>query len=337
MITNGLADVQFFYRFAAGTNGFDLTVTNGAVQVAQLQVFDPASAEIVTQLRGLDVQRAEFDLRSLAIRLGSVEVTEAALVSRVRKNGTLNLIDVLLTLPALPPLSVSVDDFSIEQAMVTFEDLTRRTPFKMELKPIEVSLKHFTTRTNSDARYSFRMLSEVAEVFAGEGTVSINPIRSTGEVTISTVDVKKYLPYAEDFFRGRILSGKVEVRVPYRFALGMNSLLAGVTNLGVKLTDLEVNLPENSETVTRVTEIGFERVEVSLEDRRGRVGLFKGDGGSVVIRRHKDGAINLLGLLAVSRTNAAAPIKSNLEPSGSPEGKMTNASTYALGLDFERR
>ncbi len=331
LITNGLADVQFSYRLAAGTNGFDLAVTNGAIQVAQLQVFDPTSAEIVTQLRGLDVQRAEFDLRSLALRLGSVKVTEAALISRVRQSSNGSLVDLLLTLPPLPLLSVSVDDFSIEQAAVSFEDLTRRAPFKMELKPIEVSLKHFSTRTNSDARYSFRMVSEMAEVFAGAGTVSINPIRSTGEVTIRSVDVKKYLPYAEDFFRGKILSGKVEARIPYRFALGTNRLLAGVSDLGVKLTDLAVNLPESAETVTHIAEIGFERVDASLEDRRGRVGLFKGEGGSVLVRRQKDGAINLLGLLAVSGTNVAAPLQSSLDPPGAPVGRMTNVSTYALG------
>lgn len=163
------------------------------------------------------------------------------------------------------------------------------------------------------------------------GTVSINPIRSAGEVKVSAVDVKKYLPYAEDFFRGSILSGKVEARVPYRFALGSNSLTAGVTNLAVKLTDLEVKSPESAETETGVAEIGLERVEASLEDRRGRVGLFKGNGGSVLVRRQKDGAINLLGLPAVSRTNAAAAPRSGFSQPGPPAGGTTNAPVYALG------
>ncbi|MCL4194733.1 MAG: DUF748 domain-containing protein, partial [Thermoguttaceae bacterium] len=80
-------------------------------------------------------------------------------------------------------------------------------------------------------------------------------------------------------------------------------------------------------TVTHVAEIGFERVDASLEDRRGRVGLFRGNGGSVLVRRQKDGAINLLGLLAVSKTNApvrtAAPAPAN--------GGTTNTSAFALG------
>jgi hypothetical protein len=154
--------------------------------------------------------------------------------------------------------------------------------------------------------------------------VSINPIRSTGEMKVSDLDVKKYLPYAEDFFRGKIISGKFEARVPYRLALGSNGLTAGVTNLAARLTDLEVKLPESTEAVTRIAEIGFDRVAASLEDRRARVGLFKGNGGSVLVRRQKDGTLNLLGLLAVSRTNAPPPTV----PAAS---STTNRPTYALG------
>ena len=338
VVTNGLADVQFDYRLAADTNGFNLTVTNAGLQVAQVQVLDPVTGETVAGLRGLVVQQAEFNLRERTVRLGAVKVSEAALLTRLKKNGHLNLLD-LVTLPvtptnaspkgaasgsAPPPWTARVDDFTIEQTAVIFEDLMRRTPFKTELKPIEVNLKRFTTGPDSDASYSFRVGSEVAEVFEGAGTVSINPIRSAGEVKFSAVDAKKYPLYAENFFRGKIIAGKIDARVPYRFALGTNSLEAGVTNLSVKLTDLEVQLPESVESVTHIAEIGFERVDASLEERRGRVGRFKGNGGSVLVRRQKDGSLNLLGLLAVSKTNAP-PL------SVATTGTGTNRPAYALG------
>jgi hypothetical protein len=40
------------------------------------------------------------------------------------------------------------------------------------------------------------------------------------EVTLAALDVKKYLPYAEEFFRGRISAGHVEARVPYTGLFG---------------------------------------------------------------------------------------------------------------------
>ena len=345
-VTNGLADAQFDYRFAAGPNGLDLVVTNGAAQVAQVQVLDPATGETVAGLRGLDVQQAQFNLRDRAARLGAVKVTEATLLTRLEKNGHLNLLD-LIGLPsattnatltaaapgaASPPWTATVDDFAIKETALSFEDLTRRTPFKTELKPIEVRLKNFTTKPDSDAGYSFRMASEAAETFEGAGTVSLNPLRSSGVVKVDAVDVKKYLPYAEDFFRGKIVAGKAQAQALYRLALGTNGLRAGVTNLVVKLTDLEVQLPESAETVTHVAELGVAGVAASLEDRRGRISLLQGRGGSVLLRRDQDGALNLLGLLALSRTNAAANSSPAIDVLLPPAaGQPDKSSALALG------
>jgi hypothetical protein len=317
VITNGLADVVMDYRLGVNTNGLHLAVKNGAVRVEQVQVLDPETGEIVAGLRGLEVQDAAFNLRERTAHLQTVKVSEASLLARRNKDSRLNLLE-LLTLPASttnasqaatadqPAFSFSVDDFGIEKTSVRFEDLTHQTLFTTELKPIEVSVKRFTTQPDSDASYEFHLASEAAESFEGDGTFSINPLRSAGEARFSSVDVKKYLPYAEDFFRGQIIAGKVEGRVPYRLALGTNGLQAGVTNFAVKLTDLDVLMPESAEKVTHIDEIGFDRVDASLDDRRARVGLFKGSGGSLLLRREKNGAINLVGLLAVARTNIAA-------------------------------
>lgn len=339
VLTNGLADVQLDYRFAAGTNGLDLVVTNAALQVAEVELFDPASHEQVAGLRGLAVSQAGYNFRDSSIRLGTVKVSEATLLARLKPDGHLNLLE-LLTLPSPathaspapaaagkggPPLTVAMDDFAIERTAVRFEDLTRRTPFKTELKPIEVRVQGFTTQTDSDGRFSFHIASEAAETFEGTGTFSINPLRSAGEVKVGAVDLRKYLPYAEDFFRGHLLGGKLAVQVPYGVSLAAGNLDGRVTNLSLSLTDLEVQLPETPETVTQVRQLGFEGVDASVADRRGRVRRFHGDGGSILVRRHKDGSINLLGLLAVARTNAppAAPAPN--------AGTSTNRSAVALG------
>ena len=235
LLTNGLANLRLDYRFEAGTNGMDLLVTNGAVHVERMQLQDPNTGETVAGIRGFDVRRGELNWRERAARLGAMRVSEATVLARLQKNGRLNLLE-LLTLPspptnasasgtnplvslatALPPWTLSVDDFTIQDTAVTLEDLTHRTPFRTELKPLAVRLKRFTTKADADADYSFHIATEAAETVEGGGTVSINPVRSAGEVKVAAVDVKKYLPYAEEFFRGQITDGKVSVTAPYHF------------------------------------------------------------------------------------------------------------------------
>ena len=239
-ITNGLADVQLTYDLAVGANSTELVVTNGTVRVTEVQVIDSATGEKVSGLRGLEVSQAEFNLDKRLVRVGGVKLSEAALLARLGKDGRLNLLSLITPrAPSVPatnahppavdapeptPWTIVVDDFTIEKAAVSFEDLTRQTPFKTDLKPIEVNVKQFTTKPDSDANYSFRISSDAATTLEGTGTVSINPVRSSGEIKLNALEVKNYHPYMEDFFRGKIISGQFETRVPYYFAMATNQM-----------------------------------------------------------------------------------------------------------------
>jgi hypothetical protein len=345
VVTNGLANLQIDYLFEAATNGTQLWITNGAIHMEKVQAVDPGSGELVAGLGSLDLSKSEFSLSQKTARLGAVKLSEVALSTRLDKAGRLNLLDLIqpasvdTNATAAPPSTnskpfvLSVDDFTIEKSAVNFEDLSRSDPFKTQLRPIEIKVKHFTTGADSGATYSFTIDTEAAERFEGEGRFSINPLQSTGEVRFAAMDLKKYLPYLESFFRGKVTAGKMEIKIPYRVALQTNDTLAGVNNFSLKLTDLDMLLPENEEKVTHISEISFNDVDASLEDRRARVGLFKGNGGLIFVRREKDGKINLGTLLAVSRTNTPTgpqPERDTPRPTSRTDGPKSQ-SAVALG------
>jgi hypothetical protein len=317
VLTNGVADFQVNYRIAVGTNGFDLSLSNGTLHVEQVQLQDLQTAENVVGFRTLDVQSLQFDLRERTARLGNLKLAEPTVLARLKPDGHLNLIDLLIppapstnpppasTNPAAP-WTITVDEFNLENGVADLEDLTRRSPFKTELKPIAVKLEKFTTEPDSDGRYSLGFTSELAETLSSEGTFSINPVRSTGEVKVAAVELKKYVPYVEDIFRGRITAGQLAVQVPYYMALATNGLQAGVSNLAVTLTGLDVKGPGSDTSVASISQFGLEEVEANLQERRARVGHVKASGGSIFVQRAKDGSINLLGLLASNSTNTDA-------------------------------
>ena len=343
VLTNGLADVKMNYRLEAGTNGFEAAISNGIVRVEQVHVIDPDTQEPVARLQGLDISGAEFSLLQHSARLKKVTISEASLLARLKADGQINLLGLLATpegtnsssqqpsapAPATPekPYTLAVDETVIEKTSLTFEDLSRRTPFKTVVQPIEVTLRNFTTAADSDAEYSFQLATEAEETVEGAGSFSINPVRSRGDVKIAGVQVNKYLPYFEDMFRGKIVSGKIRAQVPYRAAMGTKGLTAGVTNLTFALSGLEVLMPENSEQVTRIEEIAFEDVEASLEDHYGRVGRFTGNGGFILVRRDKNGNVNLLGLLPEPKTNAVTA------DAAAPEQTPSTSVNWVFKLD----
>lgn len=323
VLTEGTADLQVNYLASLGTNGLDLVATNGSLQIAQLRITDPSNREAVGTLGGLSITGAVFNLRERTLHLGSVSASEASVLARLGRDRIPNWSQLLLPPPASPPpqsnpqtpsqppgsWTASLDRFTLDKTRLTFEDLSLESPFKTELAPIEVRIDNLSTRSNAAASYSFRLTSEVQEAFEGRGTLTLQPPGSSGTLKIAALDVRKYLPYVESIFRGKVLSGRFETEIPYHLQLIDGHPAASVTNLSMRLADLEVRLPESPETITHLTEVRLDQVSANLQNQSARVGGFRADGGSLLVRRDRQGSLNWFGLLkSAPPKNTAGPV-----------------------------
>ena len=90
-ITEGRLNVRADYTLAAGTNGFDATLANGAVEVAGFKVKDLNTGEIVTAVPWLSVQSLGFDLRQRDLHVRKVRIAGCTNIVRIEKDGSLNL------------------------------------------------------------------------------------------------------------------------------------------------------------------------------------------------------------------------------------------------------
>ncbi|HWQ92111.1 MAG TPA: DUF748 domain-containing protein, partial [Clostridia bacterium] len=318
-LTNGIVDVSFSYRFEAGTNGIDLVVTNGSFVLDNLDIRDPQTSETVAGVGRVEIRGADLNLRERSVRLQDVHVGQASVQARIEKDGRLNLQELMVeqtssssssgtpSAPAatnaalLPPWALAVDRVSVTNAGLVFEDFSRATPFKTEVRPIAFNLDGFNSRAGSNGVYNFQMVTESQERLAGSGSICVTPPNSRGEVTLTGLELTKYMPYAEDRFTGKVVAGQLNVQVPYRFALETNGIRAGVSNLAVVLRGLEVKAGEET-----IAQVGFavNGVEASLEDKTAKIGVVTVEGSSVLVRREKDGSINLLKLIK-SETSAS--------------------------------
>ncbi|MGO8929415.1 MAG: DUF748 domain-containing protein [Limisphaerales bacterium] len=348
-IIEGRLYVRADYALAAGTNGFDAALTNGALELTGLKVKDLNTGEIVTTLPWLSLQSLDFDLRQHKLHVSKVKIARYTNVVRLEKDGALNLNLLLEQPPAKPaptnvppptpsaPWTVSVDDFALTDGAISFADLSRRSRFETTLKPIQFHLQRFTTRPDSDAAYEFSIPTEAGEQVSGSGTFSIAPLRSAGEVKLAGLEIKKYAPYYEANLRGEVLAGKLDAGVQYRFASSSNAPLVTVSNAGVALTGFQLKAADSGETVVGIPSFSVERTEASLADRRIEVGLVKSSGGSILARQMKDGKINLLELLNLP---AAKPAETNSPAPGEPPWtvllKELAFDGYAIKLEDQK-
>jgi hypothetical protein len=320
-ITEGRFNVRADYAIAAGTNGFDATLTNGVVELADLKVNDDTTGEIMTTLPSLSVQPLDFDLRRRNLHIGEIKIAGYTKTVSIEKDGSLNLNLMLEPAPPKPiptnapppapsaPWTFSVDDLTLNEGAIMFSDLSQRSRFETTLKPIQIRLQRFTTRPESDAAYDFSITTEAGEKVSGSGTLSVAPLRSSGEVKLAGFQIRKYASYYQDNLRGEVLAGKIDGGVEYRFAGSSNAPLVTASNAAVALTGFRLKAADTGETVLGIPSFSVEQTEASLAERRVRVGLVKSTGGSILARQMKDGKINLLGLL---NPPVAKPADTNL-------------------------
>jgi hypothetical protein len=251
-------------------------------------------------------------------------VTEPTALVRRRADGSINLPSLVLrrittaspgtNAPAGAPWIFTLDNYRIERGTVEIEDATVPGPFRTLLKPMSVRIEHFTTAPDSDAALQAEVTTEAAESVKLAVSYSINPVRSGGTLNVSGLDLKKYQPYLQPFFRGQLAAGKTDVALEFHHHRSTNVDYATVSNAVVRVSNFRSESPDGRRTLLSVPDFAIENSPpaswIGL-----RAGLVKTTGGSILARRNADGSLNLPRLAAdqfrPATTSTPAPASTN--------------------------
>ncbi|HEY5914669.1 MAG TPA: DUF748 domain-containing protein, partial [Verrucomicrobiae bacterium] len=307
-LVEGALDVAGDYRVELNTNGLDLVVSNFTATLTNLQLKDPGTGEIVLAVPSYTVREGQLDWRARQARIGSIVVSDPAALVRRRSDGAVNLVSLVLRQAAKTvletkaqpsaPWEFTLADYRLERASVQFEDATTSPPFRTLLKPLSFHLTNFTTRPDSDAAIQAEFTTDAEETLSLTGTCSMNPQRGAGALKIAGLDLKRYQPYLAPFFRGQVASGKTDLELKFDRQPSANTQAVTVSNLVLRVSDLEIKSPGGDETVLHLPRFAVDQLSAALAEKRIHVGLVELEGAALLARREKDGTLNLLSLLA---------------------------------------
>ncbi|MBW8781953.1 MAG: DUF748 domain-containing protein [Verrucomicrobia bacterium] len=267
----------------------------------------------------------------------------------LHKDGTFNFSDLIPApaastppaAPSTPARPVRIGKLTIISAAFDFTDEGRPAPFSTEVAPLSFTIEDFRTLDGPGAPYAFAATTEAGESFDWRGTLSVNPLRSTGEFSIGKLALKKYAPYYADRMRADILDGTLDIAAHYTIDLTEGARVLGLNNGVIKLGNLQVaergvSSPAIELPALTITGISADGVKPSAGIQR--ISL---DQAHLRIRRDAGGALNLLTMLtpekipAAPATTAAAPAPS--APVALPDVKLDEFAITGLLVDFEDR
>ena len=274
--------------------------------------------------------------------------------AKVSKEGRLNLLDLLPPnkepQPAAPPKAektpsqvpaVEIREFEIAQGVVEFRDESKPKPYALDIVPIHIALKNFYTKPGGDNSYAFTAELGKGETLAWEGTISLEPIRSSGKFVLSGVKLPSLWKYVQDRFRFIITDGMLTADAAYTLDTGADPLVVQIAHANTQIENLKITEEDGLDPVIVIPAVKVNGVDFDLAKQDITVANVAIEQASWTTWLNPDGAVNYQGLFTPGTSSAATTPPASASPPRKEEKPWTvllkQISLKDHAVDFEDR
>ncbi|MGQ0666790.1 MAG: DUF748 domain-containing protein, partial [Nitrospiraceae bacterium] len=253
------------------------------------------------RLNGLEVRESDqrpiigfeelfVNLRATTLFWQTIGFDEIRLVmpfvaARVNREGNLNLLALVPpsdepagTAPTPPPeaeskkmMPVEIGLLEIDKGILEYRDESKSRPVSMDIVPIHILLRNFSTVQGSENAYAFTAEIGKGEAVAWEGTISLQPVESDGKVSLSGVKLLTLYQAVQDRFQFDVQQGELKLSALYHFDLRGQAPRATVKDGKVSVRDLAIGERGLAEPVVTIPVADVEGIQFDLEKRAIRV------------------------------------------------------------------
>jgi hypothetical protein len=221
-ITDGKLNVDASYVAGLGTNGPELSLTNGNVLLRSLSLKTTAPSETVLAVSSFSVKLAEASLVKKLIHLTLLKTIDGSLLARQNADGSINLLAMLkrpASPPAAPPAAANqvpwtilVDEIAVDGYNVALEDKMPAKPAKFDLAGISFHATNFSTVSNAPLAVDVGVNLNKAGRFTARGAVRLQPPSADLALEVIGMDLRPLQPYVEQQARLALGGGLFSVR-----------------------------------------------------------------------------------------------------------------------------
>jgi len=235
------------------------------------------------ELAGFDEFYVNFQTSSLinwAWTFGDISIDGPRGNIRIDEDGNPSFQDLLATAEPVatePPPSVEeeaalprlvIHRLAVNNGHFLFSDHSIPTPYKQELHPVAFELTAFSTLPERDGPYQVKLVFPYGGQLAWQGDISVNPLRATGRVEVSAVQVREMWRYVQDQLRFSVGSGQLAISANYEFSMADQGPELTVDQIAVNLTELAISDKARLEPDLRIADISLLNGQLSLHEQR---------------------------------------------------------------------
>ncbi|MBL8452158.1 MAG: DUF748 domain-containing protein [Zoogloea sp.] len=217
--------------------------------------------------------------------------------------------------PKPKPFALSLAEFKLAGGRVHVTDDLPAGPYHKTLQDLHVSLRQLRLPGSEPAALDFGFATESAETFEHKGSLVTEPLKASGALVVSGIDVPALKPYLEAALKqAELLSGKVDARLTYDVSLAGGEPRIGLKAESLKLSDLGVRLKGEKQPLARVGLFELRDADVDVAGRKVTVGEVVGKATRLGLVRSKDGLLNVQRLAGEAGSGGKAAVAAKPKP-----------------------
>jgi uncharacterized protein involved in outer membrane biogenesis len=259
-------------------------------------------------------------LWSGALHLAEVRLEQPKLQLLLAKDGRLNLAQ-LFKLPATPaasepstpsqPFPLRIERFTLAGGQLRFRDLRPSQPIEFIYDALDFSLVNLSTLSDANAQMTLLATGPHGGRVEWHGQMALNPISSSGHLTLSDGQLKGIWPYVRDALPLQLQEGVVNLASDYQLSLAGGTQLQ-LSNIAINLAPFAINSPDGK-PLLKLASLNISETSLDLAKQQLVIGKIRSQGLETWAAREADGQLDWQKLLAgnpaaaVPTTTAAAP------------------------------
>jgi len=299
---------------------------------------------------GFDRLFIDFELSSLfkwAWTFADIQIEKPYIYIEIGKDGRLNFQKILETLPKSedpppPATNNAVPRLIIQHAAMTngtfcFVDQSVSTPVTKTFESMNLEFKDISTLPEREGPYLIQAALPDGGTIAWQGEISLQPIFSEGEISVSGFKVATAWEFARDQLNIDRPTGEIDFSTRYRFDYKDNLAELILQNMQLSLNGFSITKRGEDEPLLSLSAINVDDTSFDLQKRKLVIPKISLQKGEISASINKKGLLNWQDLTVEANSKGSA---SSDEKASAPDNqpwilKITGISLVDLSLDFK--
>lgn len=333
-VVSGRLGAKFAVSFKRGKDDIAALSLSGTADLDRLELKETKAqgGRPMIKLPRLAVEFGPIDIVGRDVEITSIKAEGLDLNLRREKDGRLNLASIVETpasappaakpeskpAPAAKPFVVNIKSLSLDNGRIAFADETLEQPFQTVAENASLRLENLGTREGQTGRVELAFGTKAGEAVGASGNFSIAPVSAELALEVGKLKLANLSPYYGSKLRFQVADGTLDLKTTIKHGdAGTLVSLQSVGLSGVRLTRDGADWAKLASLIARDGEI-------DVAKRSVRIGELSASDGSALVRRDKNGDLNVSDLVV---TPAAS------EPAAKEDGPPWAVALKKLSLD----